>query len=217
MVNIAFCLIIAIYIMLDGRRIMTGTLGLIPRHYRGEVQAIMQSINENFGGFIRGQLILAVIYAIGVAVVMVIAGLDYKVTCAIFAGFAMLIPFVGPFISIVPPLLVAVFTNPDRIWWVILLLIIMQQVVLNGIGPRVFGRTINMHPLVVIAAALAGAATAGVWGAIFGIPVAGILASIVKRLYVLQQQRDASQPAALEAPPIVVEAGTPSSPTRGGD
>lgn len=196
MVNIVFCLIISVYIMLDGRRIVAGVLTLAPRRYRGEVRAVLDAINSNFGGFIRGQLILALVYAIGVAGVMWLARLDYITICALFAGIAMMIPFVGPFISLVPVLLVAVLTSPNEVWWVVLLLIVVQQVVLNGVGPRVFGQTVNMHPLLVIGAAMTGATVAGVWGALFGIPVAGIIASVVKRLYTLQQQGELADLAA---------------------
>jgi predicted PurR-regulated permease PerM len=183
LVNVVFCLIISVYMMLDGRRIIAGLLMLVPRRYRGEVRAVLQSINESFGGYIRGQVILSAVYGLAIGLVMWAIGLEFKIISALFAGVALVIPFVGPFISLLPPLLVGLLTRPGDLWWVVLLLIGVQQVVLNVVGPRVFGRTVNMHPLLVIGAALAGAALAGFWGALFGIPVAGIIASAVKRLY----------------------------------
>jgi predicted PurR-regulated permease PerM len=183
LVNIVFCLIISVYMMLDGRKIIAGALTVVPSRYRGEARAIFQSIGENFGGYIRGQLILSIAYGIAVAAAMWVAGLEFKIVSAIFAGVALVIPFVGPFISLVPALLIAVVTKPGDLWWIALLLIGVQQVVLNVVGPRVFGQTVNMHPLLVIGAAMTGAAMAGIWGALFGIPVAGIIASAVKRVY----------------------------------
>ena len=192
LVNIIFCLIISVYMMLDGRRIVASSLLLLPPRYRGEVKSILQTISDNFGGFIRGQIILSTIYALSIAAVMWATRLEYITISAIFAGIAMIIPFVGPFVSIVPPILVAVLTTPDRAWWIILVLMVVQQFVLNAVAPRVFGHTVQMHPLLVIAAAMSGATVAGVWGALFGIPVAGIGASIVKRYYTLRQQSEAS-------------------------
>lgn len=208
LVNIVFCLIISVYLMLDGRRIIAGVLTLAPARYRGEVRAVFQSINENFGGYIRGTLILAAIYAVGIVIVMGIAGLDYKAVSALFAGLFFLIPFVGPFVSLMPALLVALLTKPGDLWWIALLLIVAQQVTLNVVGPRVFGRTVNMHPLLVIGAALAGAALAGFWGALFGIPVVGIVASVVRRLYNIH--------VAGEAPPDGFPGGA-SEPTGSPD
>lgn len=190
LVNIIFCLIISVYMMLDGRRIVASSLLLLPHRYRGEVNSVLQTIGDNFGGFIRGQLILSTIYAVAVAAVMWTTRLDYIAICAVFAGIAMVVPFVGPFISIVPPIVIVVLTNPGNAWWVILALVVVQQVVLNAVAPRVFGHTVQMHPLLVIAAAMTGATVAGVWGALFGIPVAGIIASIVKRYYTLRQQSE---------------------------
>jgi predicted PurR-regulated permease PerM len=182
-INLVFCLIISVYMMLDGRRIIAGMLALLPRRYRAEAQAVLQSIGDNFGGFIRGTLILSAVYAVGVALTMSFIGLEYKAISALFAGFALIIPFVGPAISLAPALLVALLTRTGDAWWIALLLFAMQQAVLNVVGPRVYGRTVNMHPLLVIGAALAGAAVAGFWGALFGIPAVGIIASVVKRLF----------------------------------
>ncbi|MCC6626357.1 MAG: AI-2E family transporter [Chloroflexi bacterium] len=182
MIDLMFCLIISVYLMLDGRRILAATIAITPNRYRPEVRAVTQSINDNFGGYVRGTLILSTIYGVAIALVMVVVGLEYKASSAIFAGLALIIPFAGPAISLLPALLVALLTRPTDLWWIALVLLVVQQVVLNVAGPRVFGRTVNMHPLLVIGAALTGAALAGFWGALFGIPVAGIIASVIKRL-----------------------------------
>jgi predicted PurR-regulated permease PerM len=195
-VNLVFCLIISVYMMLDGRRIIAGMLALLPRRYRDEARAVLQSIGDNFGGFIRGTLILSAVYAVGVALTMWLVALDYKAISALFAGVALIIPFVGPAISLAPALLVALLTRPGDAWWIALLLFGMQQAVLNIVGPRVYGRTVNMHPLLVIGAALTGAAVAGFWGALFGIPVVGIFASAVKRLFSGQSPEEGDETAA---------------------
>jgi predicted PurR-regulated permease PerM len=122
----------------------------------------------------------------------------------------MIIPFVGPFVSIVPPMVVVVLTNPTNAWWVILLLIVVQQTVLNAVGPRVFGHTVRMHPLLVIAAALSGATVAGFWGALFGIPAVGILASVARRYLSLRQQKETA-PGPTDEAPAVAEAPAPET------
>ena len=155
-INLVFCLIISVYMMLDGRRIIAGMLAMLPRLYRAEARAVLQSIGDNFGGFIRGTLILSAVYAVGVALTMWLIGLEYKAVSALFAGVALIIPFVGPAISLAPALLVALLTRTGDVWWIALLLFVMQQSVLNIVGPRVYGRTVNMHPLLVIGAALTG-------------------------------------------------------------
>ncbi len=94
-------------------------------------------------------------------------------------------------------------------------LIVVQQFVLNAVAPRVFGHTVQMHPLLVIAAAMSGATVAGVWGALFGIPVAGIGASIVKRYYTLRQQSEAGDLVAAEmaapAPAVSPDEAVPTA------
>jgi predicted PurR-regulated permease PerM len=207
LIDLMFCLIISIYLMLDGRRILGAIIAITPHRYRPEVRAVVQSINDNFGGYVRGTLILSVIYGFAIAAVMVAIGLDYKASSAIFAGLALIIPFVGPAISLLPVLLVALLTRPSDLWWIFLVVLVVQQLVLNGVGPRVFGRTVNMHPLLVIGAALAGAAVAGFWGALFGIPVAGIIASAVKRL---SAGSFGSEEGDEQAPPAANQASAPA-------
>ena len=181
--NFTLVLILSFYILMDGQRIARLFVGVLPPRYREDTLAAMEQIDRTFGGFVRGQLIQTAIYGLGTAVVMISAGLPYYVVIGIVAGLAMIIPVIGPYLAMAPPLILAVIFNPSSVWWVFLLLFVLQFVVINVMMPRVMGQSVGLHPVVVFAAVLVGARIGGAWGAIFGVPVAAMLFLLVRAFY----------------------------------
>ena len=62
-------------------------------------------------------------------------------------------------------------------------LIVIQQILFNMVMPRLMGRIVGLHPLLVFAAILIGAVLAGTWGILFGVPIAGVIASVLQFFY----------------------------------
>ncbi len=173
--NLFFVLILGFIITLDGPRLWRGILKLVPDSFNSEMQFLERSIDRTFGGFIRGQLIQALLQSVGTAIVMALFGLDFVLIASLFAGLFMLIPLVGPFLALLPPLLVVVFESPGGALWVFVILLILQFAIVNVLMPRMMSKAVGLHPLLVFAAILFGVKIAGFWGALFGIPVAGVL------------------------------------------
>ncbi len=194
-------LVLSFYIMMDGERIAENILKLLPLRFQEEARFLTDSIDRTFGGYIRGVLIQAAVYAIGTAVVMQIARLEYVEVISIFAGIAMIIPFLGGLLAIVPVFLLALFSGSlFNVVFVIVALLVLQQVVLNVIAPKVMSENVGIHPLVVFLAILLGLKVAGVWGAIFGVPVAGVVNAMAQYFINRSQAAKLQLPAALESP-----------------
>ena len=171
--------LLSFYFMKDGERIFGSILNLMPPRWRDEVRLVALSVEKSFGGFIRGQLVFAFVYAVLTAIVMLMPPfqLDYVLIASIVAGFCMIIPLIGNFLAFIPPMLVILVT-PDKtpLWaWFLLALFVMQSIMMNFLGPRIMSSAIGIHPLYVMAAILVGGQVAGFWGALFGIPIAGAL------------------------------------------
>ncbi len=175
-------LLLSFYFMKDGDRVFGGMLQLLPPRWQDEARLLAISIEKSFGAFVRGQLVFAAAYAILTALVMLFFRLDYIVIASIVAGLSMIIPLVGNFIAFAPPLLVCLVTRPGDWWLVLLVLFIVQSIQMNFIGPRIMSQAIGIHPLYVMAAMLVGGQVAGLWGALFGIPVAGTMNLVGKPL-----------------------------------
>jgi predicted PurR-regulated permease PerM len=218
--NFTIVLILSFYILMDGERMSRLFVNSLPVRYREEAYTALEQIDRTFGGFVRGQLIQTAIYGGGTAAIMVAAGLPFYVVIGIVAGVAMIIPVIGPYLAMAPPLILAVLFNPSAVWWVFLLLFVLQFVVVNVLMPRILGQSVGLHPVFVFAAVLIGARIGGAWGAIFGVPVAAMLYLTVRAFYQRVLKRmplyRSGAPLSPEAfvPPVAVESPEGAAPGR---
>jgi predicted PurR-regulated permease PerM len=168
-------IVLSFYMMLDGKRLAQQALTMIPVEYHDELSVAAKSIQRTFGGFIRGQLAMALLYAIFVIITMTIARLRFAVAIGSLAGLIMFIPVVGAPIAMIMPALIALFQNPSLALWMFLIMTVYQQILLHIVMPKVMSEAVGMPPLLVLAAIMISVKLIGLWGFIFGIPVAGAL------------------------------------------
>jgi predicted PurR-regulated permease PerM len=182
--NVLIVFILSFYFTVDGPRMARQALRAAPRVMRPEVHHLFDSIEQSFGGFVRGQVVLALLCTFITAIAMMVAGLPYVLVVGMFVFVAMLIPFIGPFLALAPPLLIG-FTQLPLPQAVILavVLVVLQSTVLNVLSPKIMGEALGIHPLVVFLSMLAGAKVAGVGGAIFGVPIAGVMNAMIIFMY----------------------------------
>lgn len=179
LVQILLVVVLSIYFMLDGDRLGSTLLRAVPLRYRDDFTYFVSSVYRAFGGFLRGQIIQSLVYGIGIAVIMVAAGLPFVALASVLAGLAIFIPFLGPVLGVLPSVLIALMTDPGRSWLVLLFTVGLNVVVVNVVAPKVMSQQIGLHPIVVLAAVLVGARVLGPWGALFGVPVAAVIAAMV--------------------------------------
>ena len=170
-------LLFAFYMSVDGGRFAEAIRHLAPSRFRHDIDSGLHQIDRTFGGYVRSLLIQAVVYGVGNAVVMAIAGLPFILVISTFGGIAMMLPVIGPILALAPPILLALLVDPTRLWWVVPLLLALQVAVANVLATRLMSRAVGVHPLVVFGAVLVGGRIAGVWGGVLGIPVAALLAT----------------------------------------
>lgn len=173
-------LLLSFYFMKDGERISAGITNLLPPRWQDEIRLAAYSIERSFGGFIRGQLVFALVYAVLTVIVMVIPPFNlgnFALIASIASGMFMLIPLIGNLLAFIPPMLALLFTPASvELWWIFfLILFIMQSIMMNVLAPRIMSSAIGIHPMYVWAAILIGGQVAGIWGALFGIPIAGAI------------------------------------------
>jgi predicted PurR-regulated permease PerM len=168
-------LILSLYMLVDSEKLLAKLNRAVPRRYSDEMQILESSVARAFGGFLRAQLILAVIQALLVAIVGSIFGIKYLFLVGTLSALAMVIPFFGPPLALIPPIAAAWIYTPDT--WLIstVILVAVQTVVVNWLQPRLMRGALGMHPILVLVGLLVGAQVAGVWGALFGIPVIAVL------------------------------------------
>jgi predicted PurR-regulated permease PerM len=175
--NLLLVLILSLYIVIDSDRILSFLLRLVPPAYKEEARLLETSIAQSFGGFLRGQALLGLVYA-GIAVLTsAVLGLAYLPVTSAAAGLLMGIPFFGPFVAWVPPVLVAIFTKPEATIPAIVIMGIGWIIVMNVLQPRLMEKAVGIHPIVVLGSVLVGSKVAGIPGAIFAIPIAAVISA----------------------------------------
>lgn len=183
LVNLFLVLILSYYITLDGPRIAARVLETLPQHWRADTLRFFTIVNQTFGGFLRAQLLQGLIYGLATALVMTALGLNFVASASIISAIIVLVPIVGGVLGVLPPLVIAILDRPGSVWLMLILLGVVQQVLFNMVMPRLMGRIVGLHPLLVFAAILVGATVAGGWGILFGIPLAGVIAAVLQFIY----------------------------------
>lgn len=167
--------ILSIYMVIDRDAIMAFLFRLVPPGYADEARLLQTSVARSFGGFLRGQALMGLVY-FGVALLTsLVLGLELAALTSTTAGILMAIPFFGPFLAWAPPVIAALVFKPDAIGPAILLMGAGWMVVMNVLQPRIMQGAVGIHPIVVLGSVLVGSKIAGIPGAIFGIPIAAVM------------------------------------------
>ncbi len=173
--SLLLIIVISLYMLMDSARILPRLRAAVPRRFRDEADLFERSIVRAFGGFLRAQLILAVMQALLVAVVGTVFGIPYLFLWGTISALAMLIPFFGPPLALLPPVAGAVLFAGSAAIPVTIILFVVQTVIVNWLQPRLMRGALGLHPILVLVGLLLGAQVAGVWGALFGIPIIAVL------------------------------------------
>lgn len=188
--NLFIVIFLSLFILLDQDRILAYVNRLVPPRYSHAARLFESSVSTSFGGFIRGTAIQALIMA-GIAAGAHLAfGLDFLPASAALSGAFQAIPFFGPFIAWIPPVLVAVLTKPEVALPTLIVMGIGWVVVGNIITPRVMAQAVGIHPIVVLLSVIIGLKVAGVAGAIFALPFAAVIAAFFQHFL----SRNAKEP-----------------------
>jgi predicted PurR-regulated permease PerM len=186
--NLLIVLILSLYMVVDRDAILSFFFRIVPPFWKEEARLLEVSVARSFGGFLRGQALIGVVYAAVAALTSAVLGLPYLAVTTAAAGVLMAIPFFGPFVAWAPPLIVALLTPGDHALVAALLMGIGWLIVMNVLQPRVMQEAVGIHPIVVLGSVLIGSKVAGVTGAIFGIPIAAVISAFFFHYLVLSRE-----------------------------
>lgn len=173
--GLVLVIILSLYMLADSAGILAKLNRIVPTRYADHVEILERTVAKAFGGFLRAQVILAAVQTALTVAVVLLAGLPYGFLIVAISALAMLIPFFGPPLALVPPIVATAIFNPDLLLIVAPLLLIVQTVLVNYLQPRLMHEALGMHPILVLIGLLVGAQVAGLWGALFGIPILAVL------------------------------------------
>lgn len=172
-------IILSFYMMLDGERLVAGVMRRLPPNWHDDAEMFTAAVTQKFGGFLRAQLVVGLVYTALTWLALLLLGQANSIPVALICGVLMLLPFIGTFLAVVPPVALVLLQSPTdqliaNLLILIIALIIAQQITLQIVAPRVFGSTMGVHPLLLFAGLLIGAKLGGVWGAFFAGPIVAV-------------------------------------------
>ena len=186
--NLLIVLILSLYMVVDRDAVLSFFFRIVPPFWKEEARLLEVSVARSFGGFLRGQAILGVIFAAIAALTSAVLGLPYLPVTTAAAGVLMAIPFFGPFVAWAPPVIVALLTPGGAVLPSIVLMGVGWLLVMNILQPRLMQEAVGIHPIVVLGSVLIGSKVAGITGAIFGIPIAAVLSAFFFHYLVLTRE-----------------------------
>ena len=166
--------ILSIYMVIDRDAILAFIFRLVPPSYAEEARLLQTSVARSFGGFLRGQALMGIVYFAIAMATSLLLGLPLEALTSTAAGLLMAIPFFGPFLAWAPPVIAALIFEPDAVVPALVIMGIGWMIVMNVLQPRIMQGAVGIHPIVVLGSVLVGSRIAGIPGAIFGIPIAAV-------------------------------------------
>ena len=183
--NFLLMLVVTFYLLRDWDILVARVHALIPRKNEKAVARIAREADEVLGAFFRGQLLvmlaLAIVYSVGLSIV----GLDLAILIGMLAGVVSFVPYLGFIIGIVAATIAALMQFGDISYVLYVFIVFGVGQALEGmvLTPVLVGDKIGLHPVAVIFAVLAGGQLFGFFGILCALPVAAVLAVIIRHMH----------------------------------
>ena len=191
-------LVITFFLLMDGRRMLEFFYRQLPPEREQRVRAVADDISSAVAGYVFGAFVIATLSGLMTYITLTIIDVPFAVPLAVLLGFFGLIPLVGATIGgILVGIVVAFVSFPGGLIAWVVVLVVYQQIENNLIQPLVYGRTVQVHPLVVLMAVLIGASLLGILGALVAIPASAAVQSVVRDWWRFRHG------ATAQAPPLV--------------
>ena len=180
---LAVCMMV-FYFMADKSKIKDGFIELFPLGIKEKASDIYDNISKKVGGYVIAQILN--MFAIGIltAIGMFIIKVDYALLLGLITGVLDIIPLVGPTIALILCLLMANQMGIVGLILVFIVFITAQWISNNLVRPVIFGRFLDLHPLIIIFALLVSAQFLGVWGVILAPAIASLVCVLFDEIYI---------------------------------
>ena len=183
---ISFIVIVtlSVYFVVDGGRVVRWLCTKTPISYRGTMTFLVHILNQSTGGYFRGLLLVGAIGGLCTGIFLTLLHVPFAALLAVLFFLFFFIPMIGGYISGILTVLAAFPQGWVTVVIVAVFTVLLQQIVLGQIvSPRVFSKSVGLHPIVALFALFAGAELFGVLGGFLAVPIAGVIQEIIEALW----------------------------------
>lgn len=167
--------IISFYLLKDLDHVNKVAWYITPSKWRNKAKEFLSAVNVSLGGYIRGQFIVCVLIGVVATIAFWILDIKYPILLGTIIAFTNIIPYFGPIIGAIPVMAIAILSSVKQAVLALIIILVLQFLEGNFISPYIVGKSIDMHPLFIIAALIIGGEVAGIIGMIIAVPLLAIL------------------------------------------
>ena len=175
---------LSVYFVIDGPRIIRWLSLKTPVTLRSPVNFLLHALDQSLGGYFRGSLLIALIGALGTGVGLALLRVPYSALLGLLFFLFYFIPVIGSYVIEALCILAAL-----PLGWTVMLIVAVYMTLLQGVvmgqilSPRIFSKTVGVHPIVALFALFAGGELFGLLGGFLSVPVVGVLQQIIVALW----------------------------------
>jgi predicted PurR-regulated permease PerM len=189
-VNLVLVAVISIFLQMEGRQLIAALRQVFPRQQEIFDFALVAA-GSTLAGYVRGQIIFAAVMSVYTGVILSLIGVHFALVIAVITFFLELVPIIGAPAAMGLAVVIAALQSPLILALTAVFTLIGHLVGAYTVGLRVMSRATRVHPLVALGALLLGAELGGILGAIFAVPIAGILNVYLGAIYRARRGQEA--------------------------
>jgi len=159
-------------------------MSAFPATIQDKASKIYDTISHKVGGYVIAQLLNMLVIAILTAIGLSLIKVDYALLLGLIAGVLDIIPVIGPTIALALCLITAYSMGPIALILVVVAFLTAQWIANNLVRPVIFGRFLDLHPLIIIFALLVSAQFLGIWGVILAPAIASLVFVLYDEIYI---------------------------------
>jgi len=201
--------LVSAYFLYDFPRFVRNFRAYVPTRWRPLADDLTQKADRAVGGYLRGQILVTILLGILIWIGLSLIGIPLATAISFLAAIFNLVPYLGPIVGTIPAVLLGFTVGPWAPLLAIVVFVVANQIEANVLGPMILSRSVDLHPVTVLLAILAGLGLLGILGALLAVPLVALTKLILEdHLFT----RPAYAPAApASAAPSPSEADPPAS------
>ncbi len=180
LVGFVTALVLTFYMLLEKNSIKNTFNQFIPDEKRERIDTILKKIGDKMGSWLRGQFSLMVVIGMLDGIALVALGIPYALTLAVWGGLTEIIPYIGPWLGLIPALIIALTMSPLKGLLILIAYVVIQQLEASILAPKIMGKAVGLSPIIIILALLIGGKLFGIIGVLIAVPIAGAISVLIQ-------------------------------------
>jgi predicted PurR-regulated permease PerM len=187
-------LVATVFLVVRPYPVVDGFVTLFPAGRRERVREVLSAVYRTVQRWLLGQLVAMAFIGLSTTIALWLLGVPFALLLGIFSGLISFVPFLGALVSAVPPILLALVSDPVLALWVVVAYTAIQQVESQVIQPVVMSHAVALHPAVVLFGLVLMGSLFGVVGLLLAVPVVATVQVLMRELWVRRMDGAGTDP-----------------------